>query len=239
MRLTNWAIFPPPIASIMQFTAEFVALWYFFHNTYALTNVFLPSDFQNQVVYRGSSHRSFHRGKKKVQHFEVWQLWSSIKNSSKFTVRANRHSLPPTETRQSLTSAPLCSQTGFAHTQRFKEKCSRTCTHRFTIHIYAYTHSHKPSGECRLWCTRVWLLKVCVDVCLCVRACVDTDLSGKRLCLLPLQTRSVGSGPQTTNQSETCSTFEADAHWGERRAHKERSHMVALKRTPANSPFLA
>lgn len=140
------------------------------------------SDFQNQVVYRGSSHRSFHRGEKKVQHFEARQLWSSIKNSSKFTVRANRHSLPPTETRQSLTSAPLCSQTGFANTQRFKEKCSRMHTHRFTI----YTHSRKTSGECRWWCTRVQLLQVphvCVDVCLCVRACVDKDLSRKKVVL--------------------------------------------------------
>lgn len=218
-----WAIFPPPIASIMQFTAEFIqqkriclrALWYFFPQHICI-NWCLLLTFRIGLYTEDLVIALFIGGKKKVQHFEAWQLSSSIKNSSKFTVRANRHSLPPTETRQSLTSAPLCSQTGFANTQRFKEKCSRIHTHTQIHNIY--THSRKTSGECRWWCTQVQLLKVPyagVDVCLCVRACVDKDLSRKRLCLLPLQTRSVESEPQTTNQSETCSTFEADAHWGE------------------------
>lgn len=239
-----WAIFPPPIASIMQFTAEFIqqkhiclrALWYFFPQHICINWCLPSSDFQNQVVYGGSSHRSFHRGKKKVQHFEVWQLWSSIKNSSKFTVRANRHSLPPTETRQSLTSAPLCSQTGFAHTQRFKEKCSRIHTHRFTIHIYACTHSHKTSGECRWWCTQVRLLLqvpcVCVDVCLCVRACVDKDLSRKKV--VHAATANKKCWIWASNHQPIWNMLHL---WG--RCTLRRSLMVALKRTPAISPFLA
>lgn len=147
-----WAIFPPPIASIMQFTAESIqqkriclrALWYFFPQ-HIYINWCLLLTFRIRLYTEDLVIALFIGGKKKVQHFEAWQLWSSIKNSSKFTVRANRHSLPPTETRQSLTSAPLCSQTGFANTQRFKEKCSRIHTHTHTqIHnIYTLTQNQR------------------------------------------------------------------------------------------------
>lgn len=64
---------------------------------------------------------------KKEKHFGVWQLWSSIKNSSKFTVRAKCHSLLPTETRQSLTSAP-CAPAGTGGKNTLM--CSGTYTRR-------------------------------------------------------------------------------------------------------------
>lgn len=219
-----WAIFPPPIASIMQFTAEFIqqkriclrALWYFFPQHICI-NWCLLLTFRIGLYTEDLVIALFIGGKKKVQHFEAWQLWSSIKNSSKFTVRANRHSLPPTETRQSLTSAPLCSQTGFANTQRFKEKCSRIHTHTQIHNIYIHTHA-KPAESADDGAHKFSFSKFRMQVSMYVYVLGHVWIRichGKRLCLLPLQTRSVESGPQTTNQSETCSTFEADAHWGE------------------------
>lgn len=218
-----WAIFPPPIASIMQFTAEFIqqkriclrALWYFFPQHICI-NWCLLLTFRIGLYTEDLVIALFIGGKKRYNTLRPDSsrvpLRILLNLQWEQTATACRPQKQGNHSPQPLYAARQDSRT---HKDSKRNVHEYTHTHKFIIYIH--THA-KPAESADDGAHKFSFSKFRMQVSMYVYVLGHVWIRichGKRLCLLPLQTRSVESGPQTTNQSETCSTFEADAHWGE------------------------
>lgn len=236
-----WAIFPPPIASIMQFTAEFIqqkriclrALWYFFPQHICI-NWCLLLTFRIGLYTEDLVIALFIGGKKRYNTLRPDSSGVPLRILLNLQWEQTATACRP-QKQGNHSPQPLYAARQDSRTHKDSKRNVHEYTHTHTQIHNIYTHSRKTSGECRWWCTQVQLLKVPyagVDVCLCVRACVDKDLSRKKVVLAATANKKCWIW--ASNHQPIWNMLHL---WG--RCTLRRSLMVALKRTPAINPFLA
>lgn len=234
-----WAIFPPPIASIMQFTAEFIqqkriclrALWYFFPQHICI-NWCLLLTFRIGLYTEDLVIALFIGGKKRYNTLRPDSsgvpLRILLNLQWEQTATACRPQKQGNHSPQPLYAARQDSRT---HKDSKRNVHEYTHTHKFIIYIH--THA-KPAESADDGAHKFSFSKFRMQVSMyvCVRACVDKDLSRKKVVLAATANKKCWIW--ASNHQPIWNMLHL---WG--RCTLRRSLMVALKRTPAINPFLA